>query len=208
MNKKTFGKKLRKIREAHGMTIAGLSAALGIKEAEFISWENGETLPSLEQAIDISNAFGVPLDDLTAYYPDVKMLPVDDLCETEKQIIADKIREKSEKESATGKKIVTGIIILEIIISVVSFLIVPNIESFILNIIFFVFLWKGKNWVRYYYIFQAVQTALGLFMIMDITAPLAEIIFIVVVLAIRIPGALLFAFNSSVKDFLYEQDVG
>ncbi len=208
MDKKSFGKQLKKLRESHGMTTSGLSAAIGVKETEFSLWENGEKLPSLEQAAMIANAFGVTLDVLTEYQPTYKMKEIDDFSEDEKKILSEAIKVKSAKDYKKGKFIVAVIVAIELILTVLSCILTLDLGSIVFSLVFFVLLYKGKPWARYLYIFISIQTVISVFMVMDITAPAAVIIAELIIIALRLFGAIFFAFSRSVKEFLYGQYAG
>ena len=59
-----FGNKLRDLRQARGLTLRGLSSALGKKEikishASLATWENNKGMPSRENLADICRFYNI-----------------------------------------------------------------------------------------------------------------------------------------------------
>ena len=63
------GPRLRLLREQHGSTLAGLSAATGISVSTLSRLESGQRRPNLELLLPLARAYGVPLDDLVGAPP-------------------------------------------------------------------------------------------------------------------------------------------
>jgi transcriptional regulator with XRE-family HTH domain len=62
-----FGEKLRTLRTQHGLTVRGLSVALGYKESNhsYISEaETGKRTPKLEFVLKVAQFFNVSVDQL------------------------------------------------------------------------------------------------------------------------------------------------
>lgn len=58
------GRRLRSIRQARGMTLDELSRATGISTSTLSRLESGSRRPTLELLLPLSQAHGLPLDDL------------------------------------------------------------------------------------------------------------------------------------------------
>lgn len=58
------GPRLRALRRARGVTLAGLSAETGITSSTLSRLENGKLRPTLEQLLPLARAHGVPIEDL------------------------------------------------------------------------------------------------------------------------------------------------
>ena len=55
-----FGERLKKLRNARGLTIIKLGKALGVNNATISKWENGLMKPSVDSIFEITKFFGVP----------------------------------------------------------------------------------------------------------------------------------------------------
>jgi transcriptional regulator with XRE-family HTH domain len=64
------GTRLKRLREQRGITLTALAATTGISKSTLSRLETGQRRPTLELLLALSNAYGVPLDDLVAA-PDV-----------------------------------------------------------------------------------------------------------------------------------------
>ena len=210
MNAKSFGRQLSIEMEKHGMSDSGLASLVGVTADELTRWKNGTETPSLEKAADIANALGIPLDNLTAYRPEVTLSSIDDeYSKEEKREMAEKISAENEKKLKQAKMLVALVIILEVISTSLLNLVSLNFISIIVNVVFFILLWNGIPWVRYYYIYWAFSTVIVLIattLFSDIVFP--NILLVLIPCIIRLAGGLIFTFNSSVKDFLYGQYAG
>lgn len=58
------GRRLRQVRSARGLTLAGLAAESGLSASTLSRLENGRMRPTLEQLLPLARAHGVPLDEL------------------------------------------------------------------------------------------------------------------------------------------------
>ncbi|RII13791.1 anaerobic benzoate catabolism transcriptional regulator [Streptomyces sp. YIM 130001] len=58
------GPRLRALRQARGVTLAGLSGATGVSESTLSRLESGRRRATLELLLQLSRAYDVPLDDL------------------------------------------------------------------------------------------------------------------------------------------------
>ncbi|MBB2749062.1 MULTISPECIES: helix-turn-helix transcriptional regulator [Microbispora] len=64
--------RIRALRFAHDeMTQAELAERIGVTRQTLIAIEQGRYSPSLEMAFRIAQVFGVPLDDVFQYPPDL-----------------------------------------------------------------------------------------------------------------------------------------
>ncbi|WP_123604939.1 helix-turn-helix domain-containing protein [Micromonospora sp. Llam0] len=63
------GPRLRALRRARGVTLAGLAAETSLTTSTLSRLENGKLRPTLEQLLPLARAHGVPLDDLVAAPP-------------------------------------------------------------------------------------------------------------------------------------------
>ncbi|MDT0353881.1 helix-turn-helix domain-containing protein [Pseudonocardia charpentierae] len=64
------GSRLKRLRTQRGITITGLAHATGISKSTLSRLETGQRRPTLELLLALSQAYGVPLDDLVGA-PDV-----------------------------------------------------------------------------------------------------------------------------------------
>ncbi|MBO6087108.1 helix-turn-helix transcriptional regulator [bacterium] len=67
IDKILFGKKLRELREKHGMTQEQLSNLLDIDWQHISRLENGKNLPSCNILISIAKIFDIDIRNLTEY---------------------------------------------------------------------------------------------------------------------------------------------
>jgi transcriptional regulator with XRE-family HTH domain len=64
MTLKRFGKRLRELREARGWSQRQLAERCGVPLRSEMNWEQGRSLPKLENVIDLAWGLGMTLDDL------------------------------------------------------------------------------------------------------------------------------------------------
>lgn len=239
---KARGEKLRSLRETHGMTVAGLAAALNVPEETFAAWESGDVSPSPEEWSAVAAAIGVSTEELTdaVYMPRLNFgqMDGDTLSAEEKAAMVAAYEQGSHRRYRRGRAIVRTVIAIDSMwMLVVLFLRVftadlsgtaESVLGIAINIPFYVLLWRGKPWVRYYYV---VQRAVAVFMYLMLlgqagssphTVYISEmgtvtypepfpwwlIGFIVVLIAYCVATAVLFFANRSVKEFLYAQHAG
>lgn len=70
---------MRLIREGLGYTRLQVRAMIGVSERRQADWENGEALPSLENAVALARLYGISLKTLCkAIGLDVSGVPDDD----------------------------------------------------------------------------------------------------------------------------------
>jgi transcriptional regulator with XRE-family HTH domain len=62
--KKTFGAKIMRLRDVHGMTQEGLAKKSGISTQHISSLENGHREPCLHNMAKLGRAFGMNLSQL------------------------------------------------------------------------------------------------------------------------------------------------
>lgn len=60
----TFGQKLKKLREAKGLSQEGLAAELNVSRQAVYKWEADKGYPDIENLINISDFFEVTIDEL------------------------------------------------------------------------------------------------------------------------------------------------
>lgn len=64
MAHKSVGNKLKEIRTSLGMTQAELAELVGLARVSIISIEKGHFLPTIETALRIGKALGVPVEEV------------------------------------------------------------------------------------------------------------------------------------------------
>ena len=69
---KRVGNNVREIRTKLGLTQAQLAEAVGVARVSIIAIENGRFLPTIETALHISKALGVPLERIFWLKDDLK----------------------------------------------------------------------------------------------------------------------------------------
>ncbi len=215
MNKKEFGEELARTRERFGMSQSGLAQALGISQEQFALWEEGKELPTNEQITQIADALGVPVGSLTAalYKPRVSFRGMDDESEEEKKRMIAEYESASEDRYFRGKKIVRWIVIIESILTALSFILrlaLNPLTAFIslaLSIIIIVCLWRGHPWARILFIALGIWgvffDVIYVFSMSNI--PSAFMISFMINLAYKITVCVLLFANKSVEEFLYSQ---
>ena len=58
------GKKMKEMRKKSGMTIKQVQEACEISAAAVCKWQNGQTIPSLDNLLILSHIWNVKIDDL------------------------------------------------------------------------------------------------------------------------------------------------
>lgn len=58
------GKKIKEIRKRSGMTIRQVQEACGISATAVCKWQNGQTMPTLDNLIILADLWDVKMDDL------------------------------------------------------------------------------------------------------------------------------------------------
>ena len=64
------------LRKSRQLTQEELAERVGVSRQAVAKWENGETVPDLRSCCAMAETFGVTLDDLVHYYPQVTGLPI------------------------------------------------------------------------------------------------------------------------------------
>lgn len=95
-----LAEKIRRLREAKGLTQAELSKALGLTRSSINSWEMGLSVPSTQYIVELAKIFAVSTDYLFGL-DDTAGIKVGGL--TEKEVaavteIVDCLRSRREKE--------------------------------------------------------------------------------------------------------------
>lgn len=206
----TLGETLRRLRTERGFTPEGLSAALGIPAERFCDWEAGRSEPSLAEARALSDAMGVTLDELSGT-PLPRMNPHalgDDVSDAEKQRLFEEYEAASDARIIRGRMLVRAILIVEAVLTFLSFLQSPNLLSVVLSVVLIVFLWRGKPAARWIFIIcSALSAGVNLTLIGPALrgAPWVAL-FALAIIAYRVTACVLMAANRSIRDFLYDQD--
>lgn len=73
-----IGKKIQQIREQNGMSQEQLAKDLAVTRQAVSKWENGKSLPDIENLMYISDLYGVSLDELVKGDPVVSKKVVAD----------------------------------------------------------------------------------------------------------------------------------
>ncbi len=60
----TIGEKIKKLRQAHGMTQEKLASYLRISPQSISKWENNNAMPDISLIVPIANFFGITTDEL------------------------------------------------------------------------------------------------------------------------------------------------
>lgn len=60
----TIGKKIKKLRLAHGLTHKQLADKIGVSKSAISYWETGKNEPTLYALIGMADVFGITLDEL------------------------------------------------------------------------------------------------------------------------------------------------
>ncbi len=208
MDKRSFGQALAAKREAHGMSVTGFAAALGVPYEEYAAIESGEKEATLEFAKSCADAFGVSLDELTSYtyVPKLRMGAQDGISAADKEPAAAERENEEIRRYNRGRTIMQIIIILEVISLVLS-LFTSSLLATVFKIVMLVCLWRGHTWARTVYV---LLTAIGTLIIFAVTGKLfdASIALGIMSLAFVAWGVVvcvLLIASKSVEEFLYEQ---
>ncbi|WP_027717903.1 helix-turn-helix domain-containing protein [Desulfovirgula thermocuniculi] len=68
---KRFGESLKRLRHRLGLRQSDVAKMLGVERSTVANWERGVKQPSLDTLLRLSEAFGVPLDELVGTAPQV-----------------------------------------------------------------------------------------------------------------------------------------
>jgi transcriptional regulator with XRE-family HTH domain len=71
----TMSAKLKRMREAAGMTQAALAKAAGVPLRTYQTWEQGVRTPLIDAAAKVAEALDVSLDDLAGIGPPPRRKP-------------------------------------------------------------------------------------------------------------------------------------
>lgn len=63
INMEATGAKIKELRRARGFTIARLADLLGVSQQAVCKWQNGQAIPSIDHCVELSELFGVPIND-------------------------------------------------------------------------------------------------------------------------------------------------
>lgn len=92
-----IGEKIRKVREAKGLSQKQVAFSLGMDQAQYSRIENGKTDPSFSNVAKIANALGVDLSELFRSDEVFKEVNSYDKSLIEKLSIIDKLDEKEKQ---------------------------------------------------------------------------------------------------------------
>lgn len=59
-----FSKNLKYIREKKGLSQTKLAEKIGVNQTTIARWEDDNRVPTIDNAVDVSNALNIPLPDL------------------------------------------------------------------------------------------------------------------------------------------------
>ena len=62
LSKQTLGQRIKRLRQAHGSTLAALGDKVGVSRQNVQSWESGAWAPSLKKLIQLADHYDVSLD--------------------------------------------------------------------------------------------------------------------------------------------------
>lgn len=63
INMEATGAKIKELRRARGFTIARLADVLGVSQQTVCKWQKGQVIPSIDHCVELSELFGVPIND-------------------------------------------------------------------------------------------------------------------------------------------------
>jgi len=66
------GARIKKLREESGYTISRLADALGVTQQAVCKWQNGQSVPSIDNLVALCALFHVRLDDLIVVSQPIK----------------------------------------------------------------------------------------------------------------------------------------
>ena len=203
-----FANKLAKERDAHGLSAEALAGQLGVSADEYAAWERGEVMPPVDKAAELASILGTTVDEMLGsnYMPQMRMGAMDVETPSEKKREWAEYEAEIDRRCERGRKIMKAILIAEVIFLILSFF-GRSLVASILNIVILVFLWRGKSWARYVYV---GLSAFGIILDLLTTAQLTEIpilfVLSLVIIAYRVTACALLLANSSVEEFLSEQN--
>ena len=92
---------IMRIRKESRLTQADLAEFLGVTKASVSKWETGQSYPDIETLPKIATYFGVSIDELLGYEPQMTKAGIRDACERLKQAFAEQPFEQAQS-SRTG----------------------------------------------------------------------------------------------------------
>lgn len=63
------GRNVARLRKARGLTQEGLASLMGVSKASVSKWETAQSYPDIELLPQLATYFGVTLDELVGYEP-------------------------------------------------------------------------------------------------------------------------------------------
>ncbi len=60
------GLRIKKLRVENGYTISRLADVLGVTQQAICKWQNGQSVPSIDHCVELSDLFRVRIDDIIA----------------------------------------------------------------------------------------------------------------------------------------------
>ena len=85
---KRVGMRIREVREQSGMTQADLARRIHVSRSSVESWENGQTYPSIDNCVALSQVFHLSTDYFFSPSPSKRVI-LDQFSEREKQMVYD-----------------------------------------------------------------------------------------------------------------------
>ena len=99
MFQKRVGSRIREMRELLGMTQADLAKRIHVSPSSVKSWESGQTYPSIDNCVALSELFHLSTDYFFLPIRSKKVI-LDGLSEREKQMVYDMLAFFDEKKDS------------------------------------------------------------------------------------------------------------
>lgn len=58
------GENLKALRKAKGLSVSDLAFELNLSEPSIYKWESGQSIPSVDRLVELSELYAVPIDTL------------------------------------------------------------------------------------------------------------------------------------------------
>ncbi len=202
-----FGKALARERARANMSNVELAEAVGISTEEYNAIERGEQEPQILLADKLARALGVTLDTLmsSGYVPPIRMGKEEEIDPDEKKREWAAYEARQAKTVQSGRKILLGLIIFEVIMLVVGFF-SNNLITTVFSLIMLFALWRGKKWARYVYtILQIISIIIGVIALPGVFFTGLPFFAILITIIYSVIAILIVCVSYSVNEFLAEQ---
>lgn len=103
MFQKRVGSRIREMRELLGMTQADLAKRIHVSPSSVKSWESGQTYPSIDNCVALSELFHLSTDYFFLPIRSKKVI-LDGLSEREKQMVYDMLAFFDEKKDSRKRQ--------------------------------------------------------------------------------------------------------